>query len=137
MDEILRLTQGMDLAPPASRSAIREAEKALGMKLPPDYVEFLLLHNGGEGAVGGEGWARLMRTEDLAKENALCSDLDHLASWLLFGTDGADEAFVFDDSGQALMVPWLGGRDDAIPQGRFLDFLRRLGTGLTFEQRGS
>ena len=45
-----------------------------------------------------------------------------MACW--FGTNGAGEAFVFNDAGEVLVVPWIGGREDAIPQGRFPAFVR-------------
>jgi hypothetical protein len=39
--------------PGANLATIREAESALGLECPKDYVEFLMQMNGGEGFVGG------------------------------------------------------------------------------------
>ena len=134
MDDVLALTRAMDLRPPASETEIAIAEQTLGAKLPLDYVEFLRLHDGGEGPVGAEGWARFIPVEKLSEENRQCSELDHLKGFLVFGTNGADEAFVFNDAGEVLVVPWIGGREDAIPQGRFAAFVRRLADGLLFQR---
>ena len=55
MSELARPTARMDLRPPAAREADAATERALGVRLPPDYVEFMLAHNGGEGPVGEHG----------------------------------------------------------------------------------
>ena len=134
MEEVLALTRTMDLRPPALETEIARAEQTLGAKLPLDYVEFLRRHNGGEGPVGGEGWARFIPVERIAEETSECSELDHLNGLLVFGTDGAGEAFVFNHAGEVLVVPWIGEREDAIPQGRFPAFARRLADGLAFQR---
>jgi hypothetical protein len=51
----------------------------------------------------------------------------------VFGSNRGGEAFVFDAHGQVLVVPWIGAPQDAIPQGSFTNFLRRLEAGTTFE----
>jgi hypothetical protein len=122
----------MELRPPASEALVAAVEQELGQRLPPDYVEFLLVHNGGEGAIGNEGWARFIPVEDLGEENAACAEHEHLSGWLLFGTNGAGEAFLFNARGEVFVAPWIGDREDAIPQGRFAEFLRRLADGAMF-----
>lgn len=133
MEEVLRLTQSMELVGAAtSEAAIAEVERMLGMKLPQDYAEFVLLRNGAAGPVGQGGWARFIAVEDLVEENKQCSELDHLAGWLLFGSDGGGEAFLFDEAGQVLVAPWIGGREDAFTRGRFPEFVRHLAGGALF-----
>ncbi len=66
--------------------------------------------------------------------NALYGELDHLRGWTLFATDGGGEAFVFTDAGEVLVVPFIGDREDAVRQGSFHDFLKRLAHGLSFER---
>jgi hypothetical protein len=58
------------------------------------------------------------------------------AGGLVFGSNGGGEAFVFDARGEVLMVPWIAAPEDAIPQGSFTSFLRRLETGTTFTRPG-
>lgn len=129
MKQVRRLIEGMALNGPAAREAVERAEAALGVRLPADYVEFLLQHNGGEGPVGAEGWGALAAIEDLPQTQADYAELDHLAGWIIFGSDGGGEAFVFDQEGVVLVVPWIGGREDAVAQGSFVDFLQRLADG--------
>lgn len=134
MEGVLHLVGSMDLRPPASADAIVAAERQLARRLPPEYREFLRRHNGGEGPIGAQGWARFAPVEDLPREQAVCSEFDHLAEWLLFGTNGAGEAFLFDAAGEVVVAPWIGDREDAIPQGRFAEFVRRLGEGRALER---
>jgi hypothetical protein len=116
-------------AAPAQPAAIDRAEKALGGQLPSDYRAFLLEHNGGEGAI-----AQLMPVEQLALAEEAYPELDHLAGWVVFGSDGGGEAFVFNEAGEVLLVPWIGSREDAIPQGSFTEFTQRLVKGELFER---
>lgn len=134
MNELTKLTSQMELRPPASPEAITATERALGVRLPPDYVEFLLAHNGGEGIVGDHGYARFDPVEALPKNQTELYEFDHLKGWVVFGTNGAGEGYAFDEHGEVLVVPWLGGREDAIPQGRFAEFLGRCAAGTMFER---
>jgi hypothetical protein len=52
--------------------------------------------------------------------------LDHLHGLVVLGSDGGLEAFGFDPAGTVVVLPWIGGREDAVPQGSFAQFLRRL-----------
>ncbi len=134
MNELTKLTSRMELRPPESPEAIAATEQALAVRLPSEYVEFLLAHNGGEGLVGDHGYARFDPVEDLPANQAELYDFDHLAYWVVFGTNGAGEGYAFDEHGEILVVPWLGGREDAIRQGRFPEFLRRCAAGTMFER---
>lgn len=129
MYELRRLTVEMTLNEPATPEAIARAELALGVRLPADYVAFLLEHNGGEGPVGDEGWGAFHPIEALPQIQIDYAELDHLGGWVIFGSDGGGEAFVFDQEGSVLVVPWIGGQEDAVPQGSFTEFVQRLGVG--------
>ncbi len=61
--ELHTLGAQMTLGGPATSEAVAQAEVALGMKLPPEYVAFMLDFNGGEGAVG-ESWARFCQSKN-------------------------------------------------------------------------
>ena len=78
--------------------------------------------------MGREGYAKLWRVEELAEVNARYAELAHLAGWVIFASDMGGEAYVFDADGEVLMVPWIAAREDAVPQGGFSDFIRRLGS---------
>ena len=102
----------------------------LAPRLPDDYVAFLGEHNGGEGAAGF-----LDPVEALALADEAYPESDHLAGWVVFGGDGGGEAFVFDEHGEVLVVPWIGGRADAISQGSFTAFTHRLVDGRLFDEK--
>ena len=95
--------------------------------LPDDYLEFLRHHDGGEGVSVFERAADVGPAEDVAPGN------DHLDGLIVFGGDGRGEVFCFDDQGEVLVVPLIGDRDDAGPQGDFLTFTRRLADGAIFD----
>jgi|SRR6185312_5288773 len=80
----------------ASEAAISECEKQLGRPLPKDYLGFMRINNGGEGFVGANSYLRLWKVEELLATNEGYETAIHLPECLLFGTDGADEAFAFD-----------------------------------------
>jgi hypothetical protein len=44
-------------------------------------------------------------------------ELDHLHGLVIFGSDGGNEAFAFDEGGRVVVIPWIDGREDAVPQG--------------------
>lgn len=58
-----------------------------GLKLPKDYLDFMNVHNGGEGPIGEYGYACLFRLEELEEVN---NDYDAANSWpgcVVFGSD--------------------------------------------------
>jgi hypothetical protein len=117
------------LAAPADEAAVARLRQELGDQVPDDYLAFLAAHDGAEGAIGViDPAAEVGRGADLYPE------LDHMRDFVIFGSDGGGEAFVFDSDGRVLLVPWIGGTEDAIPQGTFTDFLPRLVEGRLFER---
>ena len=47
------------------------------------------------------------------------------------------EAYPLDAEGHVLIVPLIGGMEDAIPQGSFHDFMRRCAAGTCFDLHDS
>ncbi len=135
MDELRRLIADMALNAPATRESIDRVEAAVGFQLPPDYVAFLLEHDGGEGSIGSEGYGVFHPVDELPSVQEGNRELEHFAEWLIFGTNGSGEAWVFAADGTVLMVPFLGNKEDAIPQGSFVEFVRRIGAGRAFERQ--
>ena len=105
----------------ASPKTITRAERKLGVELPADYKTFMAISNGWEGDAGA-----FDPIEEVADSADTTELHDHMQGWVLFGSNGAGEAFVFDADGQVLLVPWIGDREDAIPQGTFTRFTERL-----------
>lgn len=63
--KLVELSDDMKLAPPATEAQIAKCEKELGMKLPPSYRAFLLLH---DGATGVLEYDRLFGTKDFGSD---------------------------------------------------------------------
>jgi hypothetical protein len=119
----------MTLAPAASESAVARLRGELGAQVPDDYLAFLSAHDGGEGPVGV-----LDPAPEVGRGADLYPELEHLREFVIFGSDGGGEAFAFTADGHVVVVPWIGGEEDAIPQGTFTEFLPRLIEGTMFER---
>ena len=138
MDERLAsLTAGLDRRKGAALEAIREREEQLGLRFPSDYVEFMLASNGGEGFVG-ESYVRIEPIEEVMSDDLRASLPDERAGLVVFGSNGALEAFAFDTRGPELrivMFPRIGvDEEEVIGQGRtFSDFLERAHADALFD----
>jgi cell wall assembly regulator SMI1 len=94
----------------ASADVIHSAESALGVNLPSDYVEFLGRSNGGEGFIGGS-YLVLWKAEELKPFNDDYGADVYAPGLLLFGSDGAGEAYAFDTNSNKwtiVQVPFIG-----------------------------
>lgn len=118
----------------AGEDEIRRAEEELDLRLPGDYLEFMRWRNGGEGAVGREGYLHLCRIEELTELNARYAEFDHLAQVVLFGDDRGGLACGFTRDGGVVTLPFIGGVEDAIAQGSFTRFMLRCASGTTFDR---
>jgi hypothetical protein len=121
MDAFDHLRPELELADPPHPDDLHWLRQDVGAHVPEDYLAFIEQHDGASGEVG-ELWpaAEVGRGKDVAP------GVDHLAELVLFGSDGGLEAFAFDAARQVVVVPWIGGERDAVPQGSFVDFTRRL-----------
>jgi hypothetical protein len=118
------LEEGLDPAGPAEPDWVSRLRKELGSQVPNDYLAFMTSHDGGSGAIGVlQSFAEVGLADDLFPE------LDHLRGLVVFVTDGGGKVFAFAPNGTVVVVPWIGGPQDAVPQGTFTEFSRR------FEQR--
>jgi len=80
--------------PPAEAQTITQLER-VSINLPSEYKQFLRLHNGGEGFIGG-AYAMLWRAEELVDLNQRYHVLEQAPGLFLFGSNGGGEAFAFD-----------------------------------------
>jgi hypothetical protein len=118
----------LTLAAPAGADAIARLRRELAPQVPEDFLTFLSAHDGAEGALGV-----LAPAAEVGRGRDLYSELDHLRDFVIFGSDGGGEVFAFDARAQVVVVPWIGGTEDAIPQGTFDEFLHRLVAGALFD----
>ena len=123
MERLDALTEGWEKRPGASLTAIRERERALGFSFPSDYVEFMLRSNGGSGD-NGRMFIELDPIDEMAPGDAA---LPHLPGLYQFGSDGAEETFVFDARGDRVSIAMVRdsvSEEDILWQGdTFTEFL--------------
>lgn len=123
--EFERLAGALTLRGPAIASVIEHFQAESGIKLPEDYVGFLLHSNGADGPVGQTGYVSLWAIDELSELNSGYRVAEFAPGLLLFGSDGGDEAFAFDLRDPAMPiveVPFVG---------MSLDEARRLATTFT------
>jgi hypothetical protein len=94
-----------ELRAPADANVVRELQTSLS--LPPDFLRFLLQHDGGEG-FAGDRYIILWRAAELAPLNQ-AYEVGALAPGLvLFGSNGGGEAYGFDTAMRVVEVPFVG-----------------------------
>ena len=114
-------------------AAIASLEANLGGSLPPDYKDFLLWSDGGEGAVG-DLYLALWTAEQVVDLNALYSITKRMGHRFVgIGTDGGDYCFSLDlRGGERFVVVPLGAlaEDEIKPLARdFVDGLTSIRDG--------
>ena len=103
------LTDGQ-LNGPAEREIVDGLSATLGFTLPPDYLEFLREHDGGEGFVG-DNYIILWGAGELADFNREYEVETYAPGIFLFGSDGGGEGYGFDTLEQGspiVRVPFIG-----------------------------
>jgi len=103
-----KLTNNFDTVSPATSSAIETAEMFFNLKLPTDYKEFLQFTNGIEGETT-DNYLVLWSAEELVELNQAYNVQEFVSNIIIFGSDGADEAFCFDTTNMSIVkMPFIG-----------------------------
>jgi cell wall assembly regulator SMI1 len=90
---IIDLTSKLDKNPPADPEVLQAIVDSLDCNFPPDYLDFMLAHNGAEGEME-ESWLRLWPVEELEEGNRDYNGApDNLPDVLLIGTNGGGDGF--------------------------------------------
>ncbi|MBM7662807.1 hypothetical protein JOC85_003618 [Bacillus mesophilus] len=79
-----------------SQKEIEEVEKELKVKFPQDFVDFMLLTNGGEGTIGEDSYLRLWKIEELIESNERYAVEEFAPGLIIIGSDGGDTAYGYD-----------------------------------------
>jgi hypothetical protein len=131
MDEgIDLLTRELDLNPGAPKELLEKVQSDLKVRLPIQYVDFLLRSNGAEGNVGNS-YLMLFPIEEIASINQANAVDEFAPGLLLFGSNGGGTAYAFDTRSSAMPiveVPFIGmDLKETKPCGQtFVEFLRHL-----------
>lgn len=94
----------MEKMPGASQFEIQATESELGIKFPQEYVDFLLEINGAEGPIGEEAYLVLWSSENIKSLNKAYKVREHAPYLTLFGSDGGDMGFGFDERSTSPIV---------------------------------
>lgn len=130
---LYNVTEGQ-LDPPAAPHVVDGLSSRLGVIPPPDYLDFLRQHNGGEGFIG-DSYIVLWKAEELADFNREYEVERYAPGILMFGSDGGGEGYGFDTLSAAMpivRVPFIGmERSVAVPVAKdFPDLFIQLGKPL-------
>jgi len=121
------------LNPAASDDLIREAESALGLKFPADYVAWLRKANGARGPIGSSNYIDLWKVESIKKRNDSYNVDSFAPGLILIGSDGGNEGYGIDTRRQNpvfVSVPltgmsWAAAKTVAISFDEFWAFLQQ------------
>lgn len=102
----LRLPAGWYGAAAAEEETIGRLVQWSSVPLPPRYLEFLRVSNGGEGTVNGR-YVSLWPAEDIGPLNTAYGITHFLPRSLAIGTDGGDYAYVLDGRDEQAGIPVL------------------------------
>ena len=108
---------------PSSLESLNKLEDLTGLKLPPQYCEFMLKSDGGNGWIDERYYViySLREIYDLIK---LYKEINYYTEVIVFGGDGASEMFCFDKKttpNKILLLNTSGTLEDAINVGYDLD----------------
>ncbi|WML48521.1 SMI1/KNR4 family protein [Neobacillus sp. PS3-34] len=78
-----------------SKQEIEKVEEVLNVNFPPDYIEFMLKTNGGEGTIG-ESYLKLWEIQELIESNEDYSVPEFAPGLLIIGSDGGGTAYGYD-----------------------------------------
>jgi hypothetical protein len=104
------LLNNFEISAPAKVKAIEKAELHFAFKFPTDYKEFLMFSNGLEGSTK-DSYIVIWSIEELIELNEAYKVRDFISNLIIFGSDGAEDAYGFDISGgkcKIVKLPFIG-----------------------------
>ncbi|MDB5014851.1 MAG: hypothetical protein JWQ25_3053 [Daejeonella sp.] len=112
----------------SSNHTFKDIELKLGIELPQDFKNFLMLTNGFEGFVG-ETYCRFNKLEEILENTK--NHCEDFFSWAIhIGSNGGSEMYVLDKRGKQLVygiLPAIGDDGDFIILGEsFEQFIKHL-----------
>ena len=80
-----------------NKAADNHITEVAGIKLPADYISFMMEHNGGEGSVGDNAYAILFKLEELKRINDDYKISEYIPGYVVLGTDGGGMLLGYSD----------------------------------------
>jgi hypothetical protein len=96
----------------ADEAAIQALIATVGVTLPPEYIEYLRVNNGGEGDLAVEpGWFQVWPAEQVIELNRAYEVHDNLPKFFGIGSNGGGELLAFDARSESpwpvVMIPFM------------------------------
>ena len=105
MDEKIKsLLAGMESSLPTTREVMEEAETQLRIKLPDQYMDFMLESNGAEGNVGDKSYLAIWSAEQIVQLNEAYAVNEFTPGLVYFGSDGGGIAYAFDNRAEGTPI---------------------------------
>lgn len=125
-----KLVDEMELNQPTSRDVLTDVESKLGIKLPDQYISFMMESNGAEGTIGNS-YLAIWPAEQIVQLNVEYAVNDFTPGLVYFGSDGGGMAYAFDNRLENTLIvefPFESIHiEDAKPCGKtFVEFLQYL-----------
>jgi hypothetical protein len=121
-------------ASPTKSDVLHQLVAQAGIKLPGDYLTFLLHSNGGEGELDIDpGWFQIWPAEEIVELNNGYETSKNAPGFFGFGGNGGGEMLAFDMRGNqpwpVVMLPYLGMEPEmARPVAKdFTEFIQHFG----------
>ena len=95
-ENIKKLVCGMELNSITSSDVLLEVGLKLGIKLPDQYISFMMDSNGAEGNIGSS-YLAIWTTEQIVQLNKEYEVSDFTPGLVYFGSDGGEMAYAFDN----------------------------------------
>lgn len=96
MEAYLEKMKTMELEEPADLSILQRIEKKYNLSLPADYIQFMLLHNGGEGPVGEYGYLAVFGTDEIEQFHQEAGIGAALPPFFFFASDRSGYLYAYD-----------------------------------------
>ncbi len=84
----------------------KKIDKVNNMSLPKEYVDFMKLHNGGEGDIGN-AYLVLFPLEELQEINEDYAIEEELPGHIIIGNNGSGELYGINSNGEYFNVPFI------------------------------
>jgi hypothetical protein len=112
---------------PATPAQVAEVATALRMRVPPDLGVLLTSRGSGGGFIGEGGYLSIHPLEDWVSRHQILDAATHWPGLLIFGSDGGNGLFGFDQETEQYVETDAIGDEDRRPYGRsLLEFLNTI-----------
>lgn len=96
MEHILEKMKDMELNAPCSIEELYVINRKLNVTLPEQYINFMQLHNGGEGSIGKYGYLAIWDIKEMLSFNQSSDINKYIFGLIYFASDRGGTLYAFD-----------------------------------------